>query len=350
MITSSRNLYIDTGKVLLGNGNRGDNFEINLGNASISCKSNEKIRIHLLQFCMNKTFTDVNDTNNAFTFSNNISGNSLNIPNQNYARIYDLAVAFGTAIGNQVIADVAGITKFTLTDISPSSSSNINGTSDNIIGFTINCLNNADAPVNHGYTSLLLQSFQVKGDSAYLLGGDRIIDPLSTEPSYTITGIGGSSLTVKAFYPAVRSTMPLVYIRSNLTGNAIQSSSLSQPTGLDQLPEAFNSNILGVVSTNTEYLYYQASNERTYTLDIGQKNLSNIRIYLTDQHNRPIGRQFNQIIQTASGNGQYQSTLGNLSFSCVLGIDTVEMFQSTQNNRLQIPIQPLGDLNISYQN
>jgi len=283
MITSSRNLYIDTGKVVLGNGNRGDNFEINLGNASINCKSNEKIRIHLLQFCMNKTFTDVNDTNNAFTFSNNISGNSLNIPNQNYARIYDLAVAFGTAIGNQVIADVAGITKFTLTDISPSSSSNINGTSDNIIGFTINCLNNADVPVNHGYTSLLLQSFQVKGDSAYLLGGDRIIDPLSTEPSYTITGIGGSSLTVKAFYPAVRSTMPLVYIRSNLTGNAIQSSSLSQPTGLDQLyarlaksQGLLDNIILGVLPNDIKPVEQDELIELVEPFDIDDEPLRNV--------------------------------------------------------------------------
>ena len=48
-----------------------------------------------------------------------------------------------------------------------------------------------------------------------------------------------------------------------------------------------------------------------------------MRLYLSDQYARPLGRRFGANSQTAAGTGTAQSTLGNLDFTAVLRLDVV---------------------------
>ena len=143
--------------------------------------------------------------------------------------------------------------------------------------------------IAHGLTQYLIQLFEEEGDSFALLGGNRIY---GSTPS---------------------------------TENSLK----------------------------TEFCTYTSNTGREYYLDLHQKHLNNIKLSLTDQHSRRIGRRpasFSS--KTASGlNNQdavEQSTLGNLNFSCVLRVDIVSggpinetNFQTTQP---QIPIRKSGIL------
>jgi hypothetical protein len=63
---------------------------------------------------------------------------------------------------------------------------------------------------------------------------------------------------------------------------------------------------------------------REFFINIRQKMVSNMRLRLTDRHNRPLGRSFGSPAYTASGSGTNQSTLGNLSFSSVIRVDVIQ--------------------------
>ena len=69
-------------------------------------------------------------------------------------------------------------------------------------------------------------------------------------------------------------------------------------------------------------MQYTAQTGREFFLDIHQKQLSYLRLKLTDSRNRPIGR--NAVSNTATGSGFEQSTLGNLNFSAVIRFDIVK--------------------------
>ena len=79
-----------------------------------------------------------------------------------------------------------------------------------------------------------------------------------------------------------------------------------------------HSDILGRVVVDREYVQYTAQTGREFFLDIHQKNMSNLRLKLTDSRNRPLVR---------SGSGTQQATLGNLEFSAVIRIDVIKKKQ-----------------------
>jgi hypothetical protein len=199
----------------------------------------------------------------------------------------------------------------------------------------------------------LIQLFEEEGDAWALLGGNRIYGSTPSTENSLKTTITTTAIKFECLYPAQRSTTSHIYLRTSLTTGSSETASLGQETDIDTAPEVSYSNVLARIPVNTEFCTYTSNTGREYYLDLHQKHLNNIKLSLTDQHSRRIGRRpasFSS--KTASGlNNQDaidQSTLGNLNFSCVLRVDIVSggpinetNFQTTQP---QIPIRKSGIL------
>lgn len=326
-VIETHNLFIDTSRAKEESLSKGDDFLLNLSSFSLNALEGQFLRLTLTEFSMYKNFTDVNENNNKIQFIFDEGGSTKNkvleLTKQNYETIYDLAVNFATAIGNEVVASSVA-TSFTITAITPASTTGINGTTDNIITFTLT------TNVNHGITNPSLVFYEGKGDSYALLGADREIDGSSTTSGVAITA-AADTIKVKCKYPAQRSTTSHIYLRTSLTTGATETVSLSEETDIAGKTEVNSSNILARIPVNTEFCVYVSNTGREFFIDLRQKHITNVRLYLTDQHNRRIGRRPGDYTSnTASGTtdgaspGEEQSTLGNLDFSCVIRADIIE--------------------------
>lgn len=324
-ITNSYNLFVDSSRGLT-NSDKGDDFEINLQDAGVTCGDGEFIRLNLDNFCMAKTFLDVNPNNNEFRIKNSESaqwnGNSnvANIPPKNYTSRNELADAFADALGTyiKINAVATGMSSATVakTLVLPAST----GSSDNIISFTL------DFGTAHGLTAAdtHLQFVYDKSDSYALLGGDRITELDTTSNSVTLTVPTTTSIKVQCLYPSLLSTTPYIYVRAPGVLNTNLSTVGFNHVTDNHSSMMTHSTILGRVPVDTEYLQYTASTGREFFLDVHQKQLNHLRLRLTDKHGRGLGRTKNANSLTAAGTGSNQATLGNLDFTAVIRIDIVK--------------------------
>jgi len=320
IILNSYNLFLDTGRSI--SPNRGDQVSVQLAEQGITVGNGQLIRLTIDEFCMAKSWSDVNYNNNSLFMRSNITGNTLFpifLAKQNYETVSAISANFASILIAQLNINTGSV--YTASAILPPASATINGTTDNIISFTLTCVG------ANALTALVITCYEGKGDSNLIIGGDRILDGtiVPSPPSITITVSNlGQTVVVQCLYPAQRSTTPYVYLRTGLTTNAVEQSSLTSPTDQTNIAEVSPSNILCRIPVNTEYCVYNATSERVYYIDPNQNNINVLRFYLTDEHSRPLGRYFHSTEQTATGTGLYQSTLGNLSFSMVIRIDIVQ--------------------------
>jgi len=326
-LVRTHNIFIDTAKARVESRTKGDDFALHLNTMAVDAEQNEFIRLTLNNFAMTKSWTDVNKNNNAYEFVANGTIHSLNaqIVQQNYKSISDLADAFATSVAKQVIIYYPP-TSYTINLLAPASSTTINGTTDNIISFNLE--------FNVAHTISQFQLFCVenqRGDSAYLLGGDMY----SKDEALALVGTGTSSfnctvvnattIRVQAFYPAQRFTEPYVYLRTSLPTSATETASITQEDHTSGETEANSSNILAKIPVNTEMVVFNSQTGREYFLDLRQKHLNNIQLYLTDSKNRRLGRRPDEgHLNTASGTGTNQSTRGNLNFSAVFRVEVIK--------------------------
>ena len=294
---------------------------------------------------MNKSWSDVNTNNSAFvlSYTNPVGLIGLRITEQNYATVNALAQNFADTLGAELVVLTAGSLTWQVTNLLPDSSTSINGTTNNIISFQVQAGTGSGAAfvaVPHTITNPLIQSFEAKGDFYALIGGNRITSGSSTDPTITVAMGAGPNypMIVQCLYPAQRSTSPYIYIRTNLETAALETSSLDRPSGQDTIQEILSTNILGRAAVNTEYCNYSIKTNGVYYIDITQKSVSTIRLYLTDEANRPIGRPYGSTLLTATGTGTQQSTLGNLTFSAVVRIDLIQTRPPHDNIFPQKPI------------
>ena len=329
-IVETHNLFIDTSCANKESQSRGDNFQLHLNTQSIDASQGQFIRVSLNDFCMYKNFTDVNLNNFEFNVQDDVGLAKLGLTKQNYETIYDLATDFATQIGNHIINVVGAVNAFTLTNVTPSSTASIAGTADNIIRFTLTTLSGT-TPITHGLTFFSVQFPEEQGECYELLGGNRLYgDAGSILPGVNSikTTIGLFSITFECLYPAQRNTTSHIYLRTSLTSGSAETASLTQQTDIENASEVQYSNILAKIPVNTEFCVYKANVDREFFVDLYQNHLNNIRFYITDEHNRPLGRRANSSLKTATGlnttDAIDQSTLGNLSFNAVLRIDVVQ--------------------------
>ena len=323
-LVNTYNLYLDTARGHSAD-SQGDNFALNLGHAGIVCEAGQYIRMTLNNFSMHKIFTDINDTNNKFTVRVNDNAGSANgtLTKRNNTSLNALADDFATAIFTALkTASGFGGTLTSTTNVTPSSTTSVGGDSDHVISFllTFSGTHGID-----GTKSNVCQLFLEQGDSYEILGGDRVEELTdTTTTSIDITVPSTTTIQVTCRYPAQRQTIDYVYLRCiGIPNTSIESLGLMNPSETHKT-DTTDSDILAKIPVSFEYCSYDAQSGREFFINIRQKMVSNMRLRLTDRHNRPLGRSFGSATYTASGLGTNQSTLGNLSFSSVIRVDVIQ--------------------------
>ena len=324
-VISSRNLFIDTSSDL--NGSRGDDITLQLGSDSISAGSGQQIKLTLNYFCMYRNYYSINDTNNKFRLTTTNKAEELELTKKNYSTygeiVQDFANTLSKTLLSHAIAAGSTATQCDATLIKPNpSDSSPSDTGDRIMSFTLvfNTAHDLGSPGD----LFSIQSFAPVGESYAILGGNRINDNTSIESSL-ITAIASSTeMTVQGYYPMQRSTDSHICLRCNLPNTNIETASLSSATG-PYNSHTLSSNILAMIPNDFEFTKYTAGTNNEFFISLTTPQMSAIRLFITDNKNRPLGREAGVGTKTAAGTGSDQSTLGNLSFMAIIRVDVVQI-------------------------
>jgi len=369
-LVNSFNLFIDSSKSsIVGDArSRGDDYHLHLGDKSIQCEDGEIIRLSLVNFNMFNNIYNVNETNCKFrltTNGNSIIPASLEIPHKNYKTIGDVALAFANVLKGgfltQANANGSTATQVSLgaltngqpANVSPPISHHMNETSDRLIDIIMETQDASGTAVPHTFSSgqVFVQCFGQVSDSYVLLGAERIDASKDgdniTHNSFKVT-VNTNTVRVQGYFPAQRMTDPNVYLRCQNTSNGLESIVLSDPTGnpttLRYDEEVVNSNILAKIHRDSEFITFESSSDE-YFINLQNRVLSNLRLFLTDKCGRPLGRKFTSQSGTASGlesNGviekDTQSTLGNLFFDCTIKVEIIRVRMPNTLDTPQIPL------------
>ncbi len=330
-VVSSYNIFVDSERDLAPN-SRGDNIYLPLQQTPITCADNQFIRLTLQSFSMYKNFTNVNTNNDTFryTLNQDYSGSSgqnvqidipLELENKNYGSLYDLATEFGTVLQSKLQTHLGKTATLNTGSIKPASSTTLAGTTNNIISFDIDI-------AGHGITQPLVIQFKVRdGDIFELLGGDRIRDSVATPDTTTVSITADTSnankVVITCKFPAQLSTQQNIYLRTNVSNTNIQTESFdagnSDVVGGDNVMGG--SRILGKIIIDNEFATFTSGTQMEYFVNLLQKQVNTLQLYLTDSHGRSL--------PFLAG----QTTLGNASFECVVKVDIVQ-YMTPMNNTL----------------
>ena len=328
-ITNSYNLFIDSSRSHTSN-SKGDDILVNLQDAGVHAGEGEIIRMNLENFSMAKVFSDVNANNNQIQLRVTtdvdtpaaFSTKDITLTPKDYNSVFDLATEL-QARTVAALQNTASLGAVSPGDVFPTSAT---ANTDNIIEFTVTYNGTQLGTAAKVY----VQMFSEESDSYMLLGGDRIQGPKSANSTAQSISVDhatdAKTITFKCLYPAQRSTMPFIYVRApGVLNTNIETKGLKD-VRVDHKSDTAHSDILGrVVVSSKEWVQYTAQTGREFFLDIHQKQLNHIRLKLTDAKNRPIGRSTSSTNpNTATGSGNAQSTLGNLSFSAVIRFDIIK--------------------------
>ena len=341
-IVNSFNIFIDTEKSsLVGDRtSQGDDVKIHFEGQTIEAKDGELIRISLLNFTMFNNTYMVNQNNGRF----NVRGTdgtafnqTISIAHKNYLNLKDLATAFATALATELTSQTVAHS-FELTSIAPATLT-MGSTDDRLLDITLTAKNVGGSTIAHGLTQLHIQIPESVGDSYCLLGGLRQDDTTDTTfNSLNITAssleAGATTIRVQGYFPMQRLTDPYVYLRCNNAQNGLEMSVLSNDRG-SYNADIINSDILAKVFKDVEFINYISATGEEYFMNLQQRKLSNLRLFLTDSKGRKLGRLSSQRdLGTAAGketsgvfDNKFQSTLGNLYFTAVLRVDIIKMFE-----------------------
>jgi len=328
-------LYVDTQRSQNAD-STGTNAHIPLNQSGIVAGDNQFIRLTLNNFSMFRNYPTVNVNNGRFVTRNNVTAEAnLNLTYQNYASLFDLATNFADKVKAQLVADaIAGgstatLAQSTITSITPATTTSMAGTTDNVIGFTLNFKTAAGAAVAHGLTDVKLQMYTSQADAFALLGGDRINDDAdNTTNSITITN-NTNDIVFLCKYPAQLFTNDYVYLRTDLQNTNVETPSFTAKNTDAGPGRVGSSRILARIPAYNQFNYYVAGMEKEYFLNIMQRHVPYMNLFVTDKNNRTL---------PTGGAGTSQNTLGNLSFSCVIRCDIIE--RAGALNTLSTPAIP----------
>jgi hypothetical protein len=277
------------------------------------------------------------------------SGGSFNdtvsITRKNYNDLKDLATDFATNLGTYLTAN-SNANSFENTSVKPVSTS-MNSTDNRLLEITLTAKNSSNASINHDITSLKIQMPESVGDCYTLLGGLRQDDTTDTNFESLDVTVTPQTVVVKGFFPMQRMTDPYVYLRCNNAQNGLEMSVLSNDRGRYNA-DIINSDILAKVVKDVEFITYESSTGNEYFMNLQQRKLSNLRLFLTDSKGRKLGRLSSERDKgTAAGRysgntftNENQSTLGNLYFTAVIRVDIVKVFEPVKLETIGIQPPP----------
>lgn len=336
-IVNSFNIFIDTEKSsLVGDRtSQGDDVKIHFEGQTIEAKDGELIRLSLLNFTMFNNTYMVNQNNGRV----NLRGTdgtafeqTITIEHKNYNNLKDLATALATAIGTELASQTVAAS-FENTTILPSTTS-MGSTDNRLLDITLTAKDAGGATVAHGLTDFHIQIPESVGDAYCLLGGLRQDDTTNTNFDSLKVTVATNTIRIQGFFPMQRMTDPYVYLRCNNAQNGLEMSVLSNDRGRYNA-DIINSDILAKMFKDVEFINYNSATGDEYFMNLQQRKLSNLRLFLTDSKGRKLGRLSSQRdLGTAAGlesSGSFekenQSTLGNLYFTAVLKVDIIKMFE-----------------------
>jgi hypothetical protein len=357
-IVNSFNLFIDSeNSNVVGHGHsKGDDVHVHLEGNSVEAMDGEIIRITLTNFTMFNNLYHVDNTNSRVRLRT-VRANGVNIPEpdqafrmtrRNYKTFADVATDFATQLGTvltseAVYAGATTVTSFSVEgDVKPSATG-INTTSNRLLEFKL-VAKAGNATVAHNLNSVVIQCERVEGESYQILGGKRCDETSTTFQSFDVT-VDANSVTVKGFFPMQRMSDPYVYLRCENVSNGLEMSVLDSAKGI-ATPDVLNSNILAKVFRDTEFISYHSQTGDEYFINLQQRRLSNLHLFLTDSKGRRLGRLPGDTTDTAAGRdgnlpgtfaSDEQATVGNLYFTACVKVDVIRV-----RNPKHLETAPLG--------
>ena len=318
-VVSSRNFFIDTSSDL--DGQAGDNTTLHMGGNGVRASDGQLLRISVRSFTMYRQFHRINQNNNKVSIEIDGHTRDVEITSQNYATVGSIVTDFASKVATAALALVqasgrSSATSCTVLDAVPLGSETMSSTGDRLMAF------NLQFNDYHEVLDCSLRCFESQGESFAILGGDRLAD-LSTASSLDFTVESTKVMRVVGRYPMQRHTDHHVFLRTDLPSTNIETASLQSAVG-PHSTHTLASNILGKFDVDTEYVHFTSGTDTEFFLVLTQRNLSSMRLFLTDSKNRPLARLAGSANKTAAGTGTAQSTTGNLNFSCVLRLDVLE--------------------------
>lgn len=207
--------------------------------------------------------------------------------------------------------------------------------------------------IAHGITNLKLQFPPKEGDIYQILGGLRMDGDInnnifsSLQLDFTTTA---TKVIVKGYFPMTRYTEPSIFLRTNCGQNGLEMSVLQSGAiagGNALISDVVSSDILGKINrwSNTspsEFISYNAQSDE-YFVNIQQRKLTNLRLFLTDSKGRKLGRFTTDNENSGTAAGDYiepvitpsdggtptftsnrQNELGNMYFTAVIKVDVIK--------------------------
>ena len=357
-VVNSFNLFVDTHNAdVIHSQNTGDDVHIHMESNSIEASDGEIIRLSLTNFTMANNAYMIDETNCRVQVNTENSANPaldtsdvVRIPKGFYANVGDVATAFQTALIshlNSLLSTTNDVNGNPITDrvrlqgtvVQPSGAMD---SGNRLLDFRIECEDSSNALVlTFPFTSLTIQCRKTE-DTHIILGAkvkrgsDAAFQSLKTTLS-TDNDTGAQFIRIQGFFPMQRMSDPYVYLRCSSVGNGLESAVMDSGVGQSN-SDVVSSNILGKIMRDTEFIHYHSSNDE-YFINLQQRRLSNLHLFLTDSKGRRLGRLADNRTNTASGlevtaaSGEVshvsteQSTLGNLFFTAVIKCQIIKVRQ-----------------------
>jgi hypothetical protein len=289
---------------------------------------------------------------------------------------------------------VTGFTA-TTTKVKPTSLSLAN-TSNRLLDITYQIIDGSGAtptlkPIAHGINALHIQCLSSQGDAYCLLGAlrqDTTSDisfnsfKVNLDTNYHLTDGSGNyqdvlntatRIRVRGYFPMQRMTDPYVYLRcKSQQSGGLEMTVLADSLLASNTSDITSSDILAKLKRDVEFITFDGNGSgNEYFVNLQQKKISSLQLYLTDSKNRQLGRsrtdgsgnntgggtaagydniqdsllEKNRLNLTGKGYtnnsgfaSQLQSSLGNLFYTAVVRIDIIKMSNPA---RLETPALPL---------
>lgn len=372
-IVNSFNVFVDSEKATQAHEqNKGDDTHLHFEGNSVVANDGEIIRISLQDFTMFNNIHMINATNCRFQLlgTGNLAqayDDVIFMSNSNYNNLKDVATEFANRLAAylapKAIANGAStLTSFELTTVLPSTTS-MSATDNRLLYITLTAKNGATT-INHNLSGIKIQFKESLGDLYQIIGGNRQDDPTDTTFNSLNVVITNTTIRISGFYPMQRMSDPYVYLRCSNSGNSLEMSVLQNDHAGKQNSDIVNSDILAKMFRHDEFISFTSGTGLEYFVNLQQKKLSNLRLFLTDSKGRKLGRLSVNRETTNTASGAYtiinlltgepanfadagqgfqsnnQSTLGNLYFTCTLRVDILKVSDPIKLETARLPAPP----------
>ena len=360
-VINAFNLFVDSekGQVFGDPNNKGDDTHLHFENLGIEAGDGELIRLTLIDFTMMNNLYDVDHNNRRFTITGTGSSASafdtiLFMPCKNHRDLGTIADDFANLVKDQLltqsVANGSSAASVSLTTTEPALLENTTEpTSDGLLENTgtrlfrvvIQFKDSSNANTAHNLTEVKIQFPEASGEAYLLMGGERQSSSVSGSGDegmkVDLTTGSNTAITIEGYYPMQRTTKPNIYLRADMANNALMCSVLDSGNGVSTKKSVRSGNILAKIPFNRfedpEMIRYVARADKEYFIDLYHKRLSSLRLFLTDDRGRPLGRLMTEATkQTAAGlqsGDDYvrntQTTLGNLFFDATIRVEIIRV-------------------------